>query len=97
MLFMTGGNVLSGNWYQVNWRLKTVKIFLMFFSKLFNPLSANPTKWLNTFNQFVGNMPTNCVNVFHHFVILSLKGLSFCLTLYEKIGKILGRLYLQLK
>ena len=25
-----------------------------------NPLSANPTKWLNTLKQFVGKLPTNC-------------------------------------
>ena len=24
-----------------------------------NHLSANPTKWSNTFKQFVGNLPTN--------------------------------------
>ena len=41
-----------------------------------NPLSANPTKWSNTFNQFIGNLPTNCLSVFDHFVGLALKGLS---------------------
>ena len=40
-----------------------------------NPLSANPTKWSNTLKQFVGNLPTNCVSVFDHFVNLVLKGL----------------------
>ena len=29
-----------------------------------NPLSANRTKWSNTFEQFVGKLPTNCLNVF---------------------------------
>ena len=42
----------------------------------FNPLSANFTKWSNTLKQFVGNLPTNCLSVFHHFVGLALKGLS---------------------
>ena len=42
----------------------------------FNPLSANPTKWSNTLKQFVGNLPTNCLSVFDHFVKLALKGLS---------------------
>ena len=46
-----------------------------FFSIKPNPLSANPTKWSNTVKQFVGNLPTNCLNVFDHFVILGLKGL----------------------
>ena len=39
-----------------------------------NPLSANPTKWLNTLKQFVGKLPTNCL-VFDHFVEFPLKGL----------------------
>ena len=41
----------------------------------FNPLSANPTKWSNTFKQFVGKLSTNCLSVFDHFVKLALKGL----------------------
>ena len=40
-----------------------------------NPLSANPTKWSNTLKQFVGNLPTNCLSVFDHFVKLAHKGL----------------------
>ena len=36
------------------------------FSFIFNPLSANPTKWSNTLKQFV---------VFDQFVGLLLKGL----------------------
>ena len=48
-----------------------------FFSKrVINPLSANPTKWPDTLKQFVGNLPTNCVSVFDHFVKLELKGLT---------------------
>ena len=41
-----------------------------------NPLSANPTKWSNTLKQFVGQLPTNFLSVFDHFVILALKGLN---------------------
>ena len=37
-------------------------------------LSANPTKWSNTLKQFLGDMPTNCLSVFDHFVGLALKG-----------------------
>ena len=40
-----------------------------------NPFSANYTKWSNTLKQFVGNLPTNCLSVFDHFVGLALKGL----------------------
>ena len=39
------------------------------------PLSANITKWSNTLKQFVGNLTTNCLSVFDHFVGLALKGL----------------------
>ena len=42
---------------------------------LINPLSANPTKWSNALKEFVGNLPTNCLSVFDHFVGLVLKGL----------------------
>ena len=40
-----------------------------------NSLSANPTRWLNTLKQFVGNLPINCLSVFDHFVGLALKRL----------------------
>ena len=42
----------------------------------FNYLSANITKWSNTLKQFVGNLPTNCLSAFDHFVGLEFKGLS---------------------
>ena len=41
-----------------------------------SPLNTNPTKWSNTFKQFVGNLPTNCLSVFDHFVELALKELD---------------------
>ena len=41
-----------------------------------NPLSANFIKWSNTLKQFVGNLPTNCLSVFDHFVGLALKRLK---------------------
>ena len=40
--------------------------------KALNPLNTNPTKWSNTFKQFIGV----CLSVFDHFVILALKGLN---------------------
>ena len=42
-----------------------------------NPLSTNPIKRSNTLKQFVGNLQTNCLSVFDHFVELALKGLTF--------------------
>ena len=41
-----------------------------------NPLSAKITKWSNTLEKFVGNLLTNCLSVFDHFVGLALKGLK---------------------
>ena len=41
-----------------------------------NALSSNPTQWLNTLKQFVGNLPTNCLIVFDLFMGLVLKGLT---------------------
>ena len=41
-----------------------------------NTLSANPTKWSNTFKQFVGKFPMNCLSVLDHFVGFALKGLT---------------------
>ena len=40
-----------------------------------NPLSAYFKKLPSTLKQFVGNLPTNCLSVFDHFVGLALKGL----------------------
>ena len=62
-----------------NWKdQKDLKLsFLEIFStpNLLNFLSANPTKWPNTVKQFVGNLLTNCLSVFDHFVKLALKRL----------------------
>ena len=40
-----------------------------------NPLSVKPTKWSNTPEEFVRNLPASCLSVFNHFVGLALKGL----------------------
>ena len=42
---------------------------------ILNPLNANPTKWSNTLKQFVGDLPTNCLSMFDHFMGLAFKGL----------------------
>ena len=53
-------------------------------SFVFNPLSVIPTKWSNTFKQFVGSS-RRIVWVFDHFVGLALKGLKkVCLILLWK-------------
>ena len=44
---------------------------------IFNPLSANPTKWSNTLKQFVGKSRRIVLSVSVHFVGLALKRLSF--------------------
>ena len=44
-----------------------------FFIILFNPLSANPTKWSNTLKQFVGFSRRIILSVFDHFVGFHLK------------------------
>ena len=64
------------------------KIFILLYiyviSTSINSLSANPTKWSNTLKQFVGNLPTNCLSVFDHFVKLALKGLKVGLCKIKK-------------
>ena len=60
----------STYWIQKN--LKAT-LYTNVSKEVFNPSSANPTKWSNTLKQ----QPTNCLNVFDHFVGLVLKGLKF--------------------
>ena len=50
-----------------------------------NPLSANFTKWSNTLKQFVGNLPTNCLSVFDHFVGLAFQGLTYFVPIFPII------------
>ena len=51
-------------------------IWLYIFRHVLNPVSANPLKWSNTLQQFVGKLSTNCLNVFDHFWGLALKGIN---------------------
>ena len=39
---------------------------------MLNPLSANTAKWSNTLKQYVGNLSTNRLSVFDHFMWLVL-------------------------
>ena len=54
----------------------TQKVGNRFLQKLFNPLSANLTKCLNTLKQIVSRFLTNCLSAFDHFVGLVPKGLN---------------------
>ena len=36
-----------------------------------DPLNANPTKYSNSFKQFAGSLPTNCLSMLDHFVGLN--------------------------
>ena len=57
-------------------RLKVAQELLSNFKSFnFNPLSANFTKWSNSFKEFVEKLPANCLSVFDHFGGLALKGL----------------------
>ena len=51
------------------------------------------TKWPNTFKQFVGNLPTNCLSVFDHFVGLALKGLNLIACFIISISLLNDNLY----
>ena len=46
------------------------------FDGILSLLSANPIKWSNTLKQFGGNLPTNCLSLFDHFMGLTLNGLD---------------------
>ena len=71
------------------WNLKTTinsKICITTYAFVLDPLepfSANFTKCSSTLKQFVGNLPTNCLSVFDHFVGLALKGLSKTLLVWQ--------------
>ena len=53
----------------------SIQCFVLDIKHRFNSLSANFTKWSNKLKQFVGNLPTNRLSVFDHFVGLALKGI----------------------
>ena len=60
----------------ISWCCLHVFLTSLTFWHVFNPLSANPTKWPNILKQFVGKLPTNSLSVFDYFVKLVLKGWS---------------------
>ena len=61
---------------QIVYNFKIISFLEIALVFLLNPLSSNHTKWSNTLKQFVGNLPTNCLSVFDHFVGLALKELN---------------------
>ena len=68
MYFMGGGGGV------ISCRIKDKKVFFLVFlvevqlSHKMVKQNGNLTKWSNTLKQFVGNLPTNCLSVFNHFV-----------------------------
>ena len=52
---------------------------------MLNPFSAKLTKWPKTLKKFAGNLPTNCLSEFGHFVGLALKGLTLITTLIKQL------------
>ena len=58
-------------------KIQDKNLNILGIKRTFNPLSANPTKWPNTLNQFVGKLPMNCLSVFGHFINMALKGLRW--------------------
>ena len=71
----------------INLLKKQLKNVLQLIVLFLNPLSVNLTKWSKTFKQIVGNLPTNCLNVFDHFVGLALKGFTLLMHNVEKWQK----------
>ena len=61
---------------QISKIIKDVILAEWEFSKLFNSLSAKPTKWSKHTQIICRLLPTNYLNVFGHFVGLALKGLT---------------------
>ena len=70
------------NVLRISSNLGEFDVLILDFDFEVNPLRANATKWSNTLKQFVGNLPTNCLSVFDHFVKLALKGLIILRTSY---------------
>ena len=55
---------------------KRLRSWMMWKKPPPNPLNADFAKGSNTLKQFIGNLPTNCLGVFDHFVGLTLKELK---------------------
>ena len=72
-----GGNISQG-WKFENFSdfLFMIEIFSHFFRTSFNSLSANLKKMVKHTQTICRQQPTNCLNVFDHFVGLVLKGLT---------------------
>ena len=62
VLMKSLNGILMNSYY---WLLELVK------TNCVNPLSVNPSKWVNTLKQFVGKLPRSCLYVFDHFVLLA--------------------------
>ena len=92
----------------VHWSIELLqkhrKCFIKFFLRaiiwlllrypylMFNPLSANPTKWSNTLKQFVGKLLTNCLSVLNLLWGWSFKGWR-----YHKVIWAIHEIYWKIK
>ena len=74
LFYMSFEKVKVSQWKKKLRLLNTIGVSCKVSDKTVNPLSAKLRKWPNTLKQFVGNLPTNCLSVFGHFVGLALKG-----------------------
>ena len=61
--------------------------------KVLSPLRAKLTKWANTLKQFVGNLPTNCLSVFGHFVLFSSSSHLITVFTFTKFEAIISYYY----
>ena len=75
-------------WKSSYQEMQILPLFHNSVALVFNPLSANPTKWSNTLKQFVGYLPTNRLSVFDHFVKLAVKVLIKILWVKKNCQKI---------
>ena len=79
-------NCLFPKLWRHNFLRQDKKVIILKAKKDFNPLSANITKWSNTLKQFVGNLATDYLSMFDHFVGENKKYFSIvwaCLTILK--------------
>ena len=86
---------LSNFLVQVNINTKSFRIICSINFFQHNPFSANIIKWSNTLKQFVGNLPTNCLSVFDHFVRLALKGIIYLVSVGIRFFNVFSLKYIR--
>ena len=74
------GKPFRFRWFYLNWKnlwRKKPRSFSNEHDFSLNPLSANPHKMVKLTQKFVGNLLTNCLSVFNHFVGFAHERLSY--------------------